>query len=186
VTAALRVFIMRHGETTWSLSGQHTGGTELPMVRTSPRLRTRQTCELAGFDARVRVDPDPAEWDYDDHEGQRSSDIRVERPDWDIWRDGRPGGETPTQVGARADRVIAHLMPLVGAVALFSHGQFARVLAARWLVMDVGNGRRFAPDPASISMLGFEDDAPDLPVIALWNASPAALGSVRASQSVPC
>jgi broad specificity phosphatase PhoE len=188
VIGLLRVFIVRHGETAWSLSGQHTGHTDLAlaqsgeqaarklgpaleqiafsMVLTSPRLRARQTCELAGFGGRAQVDPDLA--------------------DWDIWRDGYPDGETPAQVSVRADRVVAHLRSLVGAVALFSHGQFARVLAARWVGLAACHGQHFAFDPASISTLGFEADDPDRPVISLWNASPAALGGVRSSRSIPC
>lgn len=204
----LRVFLVRHGETAWSLSGQHTGRTELAltahgeqcarklgpaleqiafsMVLTSPRLRARQTCELAGFDGRAKVDPELAEWDYGAYEGMRSGDIRLEHPDWDIWRDGCPDGETVADVSARADRVVARLRPLVGAAVLFSHGQFGRVLAARWLGLEASDGKRFALDPASISTLGFEEDDAARPVISLWNAAPAALGGVRSSRSVPC
>jgi len=156
------------------------------MVLTSPRLRARQTCEMAGFDGRAQVDPELAEWDYGAYEGKRSADIRLEQPDWDIWRDGCPGGETVASVSARADRVVASLRPLVGAVVLFSHGQFGRVLAARWLGLDASDGKRFALDPASISTLGFGEDDPARPVISLWNASPAALGGVRSSRSIPC
>jgi broad specificity phosphatase PhoE len=208
VIGLLRVFIVRHGETAWSLSGQHTGHTDLAlaqsgeqaarklgpaleqiafsMVLTSPRLRARQTCELAGFGGRAQVDPDLAEWDYGAYEGKRTAAIRLDRPDWDIWRDGYPDGETPAQVSVRADRDVAHLRSLVGAVALFSHGQFARVLAARWVGLAACHGQHFAFDPASISTLGFEADDPDRPVISLWNASPAALGGVRSSRSIPC
>ena len=152
----------RGAETAWYLSGQHTGRTELAltahgeqgarklgpaleqiafsMVLTSPRLRARQTCELAGFDGRAQVDPELAEWDYGAYEGKRSADIRLERPDWDIWRDGCPDGETVANVSARADRVVARLRPVVDAVVLFSHGQFGRVLAARWLGLDASAG----------------------------------------------
>lgn len=204
----LRIFLVRHGETAWSLSGQHTGRTELALtahgeqgahklgraleqiafstVLSSPRLRARQTCELAGFDGRAQVDPELAEWDYGAYEGLRTADIRLERPDWDIWRDGCPEGESVADVCARADRVVARLRPLVGAAVLFSHGQFGRVLAARWLGLDAGDGKRFALDPASISTLGFEDEDPARPVISLWNAAPAALGGVRSSRSIPC
>jgi len=208
VIGLLRIFLVRHGETAWSLSGQHTGRTEVALtahgeqgarklgpaleqiafslVLTSPRQRARQTCELAGFDGRAQVDSELAEWDYGAYEGMRSTDIRLEHPGWDIWRDGCPGGETVADVSARADRVVARLRPLVGAVVLFSHGQFGRVLAARWLGLDASEGQRFALDPASISTLGFEADDHARPVISLWNASAAALGGVRSSRSIPC
>lgn len=197
----LRVFLVRHGETAWSLSGQHTGRTELAltahgeqcarklgpaleqiafsMVLTSPRLRARQTCELAGFDGRAKVDPELAEWDYGAYEGMRSGDIRLEHPDWDIWRDGCPDGETVADVSARADRVVARLRPLVGAAVLFSHGQFGRVLAARWIGAPVFEGQHLALHGASLGILGHEPHHPETPVIALWNAAPQFLPHIQ-------
>jgi probable phosphoglycerate mutase len=190
-----QIFLIRHGQTDWSLSGQHTGRTDLPLtahgevmaralepylrsivfsgVLTSPRLRARRTCELAGLGAVAKTDVDLAEWEYGDYEGLRTSEIRTLTPSWDIWRDGCPGGETPAQVGERADRVIARLQMFSGNVALFSHGQFGRVLAARWIELSASEGRRFALDPASISILGHEDVHPPHRVFALWNAPPS-------------
>ncbi|MGC2224456.1 MAG: histidine phosphatase family protein, partial [Methylocella sp.] len=166
----LQLYFIRHGETAWSLTGQHTGVTDVPLtahgeeearelepflrkikfarVLTSPRQRARRTCELAGFGASAAIEPDLSEWDYGDYEGRRSVDIRKERPDWNVFRDGCPGGETPAQVSDRADRLIAHLRALDGNVALFSHGQFGCVLAARWIGLPVLEGQHFALGPA--------------------------------------
>jgi probable phosphoglycerate mutase len=190
----LRIHFVRHAETAWSLTGQHTGRTDLPLtphgermardlapmlgrvsfatVLTSPSLRARETCTLAGLGAAAGRDPDLAEWNYGDYEGLRTAEIRRLHPDWDVWRDGCPGGETPEQVSDRADRLIARLAALTGNVALFSHGQFGRVLAARWIGLPAVEGRHFAIDPASIGILGFETDHPQRRVIALWNARP--------------
>jgi probable phosphoglycerate mutase len=191
MSAPLRIYFMRHGETAWSISGQHTGRTDLPLtphgeqmaralapalaavdfglVLCSPRLRARRTCELAGLGAHTEIESDLAEWDYGEYEGLRTAEIQQLRPDWDVWRDGCPGGEDPDQVGARADRLIARLQGLVGNVALFSHGQFARVLAVRWAGWPTLAGQHFAVDPATISILGFEPDHPHTRVIAMWN-----------------
>jgi len=193
MTATLQVYFIRHGETAWSLSGQHTGRTDLPLtpngeamaralaatlkgiaftqVWTSPRLRARTTCELAGLGAAAQTEASLAEWDYGDYEGLRTAEIRQLHPGWDIWQDGCPVGEMPTSAGARADRLIARLCELTGPVALFSHGQFGRVLAARWIGLPAAKGQHFAIDPASIGILGFEADHPQRRVIALWNAS---------------
>ena len=193
MTTPLQVYFIRHGETAWSLSGQHTGRTDLPLtpngeamaralataldgtaftqVWTSPRLRARTTCELAGLGTTAQTDAALAEWDYGDYEGLRTAEIRLRHPGWDIWQDGCPGGEMPANVGARADQLIARLSALTGAVALFSHGHFGRVLAARWIGLPVDEGQHFAIDPASIGILGFEADHPQRRVIALWNAS---------------
>jgi len=155
----VRLYLIRHGETEWSLSGQHTGRTDLPLtahgedearklepwlrpipfarVLTSPLQRARQTCELAGLGAAASVEPDLAEWNYGDYEGRLSRDIRKARPDWNVFRDGCPNGEMPGQVSARADRVVARLLALDGNVALFSHGQFSRALATRWIELSV-------------------------------------------------
>src|SRR5205085_31148 len=147
------VYLARHGETAWSLSGQHTGLTDLPLtergernarqlggrlkeltfakVFTSPLQRAIRTCELAGFGAVAEVDRDLVEWDYGQYEGRRTAEIRAERPDWQLFRDGCPGGETPEQVAARADRVISRVRAIAENVLLFSSGHFIRVLAAR-------------------------------------------------------
>ncbi|MCX7277802.1 MAG: histidine phosphatase family protein [Burkholderiales bacterium] len=192
----LQLFLIRHGETAWSLSGQHTGVTDLPLtmrgehmaralvtvlrhssfsqVLTSPRLRARRTCALAGLASTAETVPDLAEWDYGEYESLRTHEIRGRRPDWDIWRDGCPGGETPTAVSARADRLIDRLRRLSGNVALFSHGQFGRVLATRWIELAVQEGRHFVLDPASVSILGLDREQALRPVIALWNAVPGA------------
>ena len=203
----LRIFLVRHGETAWSLTGQHTGLTDLAlttsgetqgralapalaeiafaMVLTSPRRRARETCELAGLGDRAEIDPDLAEWDYGAYEGLRTAEIRAVHPGWSVWRDGCPEGEMPDDISARADRVIARLRNAVGTVALFSHGQFGRVLAARWLGLPARDGQGFALAPASVSALGFEDGDPSRPVISLWNAAASALGGIRPSNRVP-
>ena len=192
--APLQLYFIRHGETAWSLSGQHTGRTELPLtphgeamaralapmlrglhftqVLTSPRLRARSTCALAGFGASAaQTEPDLAEWDYGAYEGLRTAQVHLQRPGWDVWEDGCPGGEMPVEVAARADRLIERLGGLSGKVALFSHGQFGRVLAARWIGLPVVQGQHFAIDPASIGILGAETHHPQRRVISLWNAS---------------
>ena len=197
----LQVYFMRHGETAWSLSGRHTGRTDVPLtphgevmarqlaaalegvafsqVLASPRLRARATCELAGLGAVAQTEPSLVEWDYGDYEGLRTSDIHALRPDWDVWEDGCPGGETPIEVAERADQLIARLRGITGNVALFSHGQFGRALAARWIGLPVVQGQHFSIDPASIGILSFETDHPHRPVISLWNAT--ASGGLRAA-----
>jgi broad specificity phosphatase PhoE len=191
----LRLYLVRHGETEWSLSGQHTGRTDISLtsrgeegarelapylrgivfarVLTSPRQRTRQTCELAGLMGAAEIEPDLAEWDYGDYEGKRSLDICKERPGWDIFRDGCPGGEAPAQISDRADRLLSRLGALEGNVALFSHGHFGRVLAARWIGLPVIDGGHFALGTASLGILGREHSHPETPVLALWNFSPS-------------
>jgi broad specificity phosphatase PhoE len=182
--------LARHGETAWSLSGQHTGRTDLPLTErgeraaralgerlrgrkftrifTSPLQRAVRTCELAGFGSASEIDPDLAEWDYGEYEGRRTAEIHAERPGWLLFRDGCPGGEAPEQVGARADRVIARLRAVSGDVLVFSSGHFLRVLTARWLGLDVAAGRYFLLGTASLSALGHEHDRTE-PVIRLWN-----------------
>jgi broad specificity phosphatase PhoE len=194
VSAPLQLYLIRHGETAWSLNGQHTGRTDLPLtlhgqqmarglaralsrvafvqVLTSPRLRARDTCEHAGLGAQAGIEPALAEWDYGDYEGLRTAEIHRRRPDWDLWMHGCPGGELPASAGARADGLLARLLVAEGPVALFTHGQFARVLAARWIGLAVDQGRHFAVEPASIGILSFERAHPLRRVIALWN-SPA-------------
>jgi len=183
---------MRHGETAWSITGQHTGLTDIALtphgedearalaprlrtmhftkILTSPLLRARQTCELAGFGGAGEIDPDLVEWNYGDYEGKRTVDIHEERPGWNVWRDGCPHGETPANISDRADRLLARLRELSGRVALFSHGQFSSALAARWIGLAVIEAQHFALSPASISILAHEAGHPMVPVIALWNA----------------
>ncbi len=190
---ALYLYLIRHGETEWSLSGKHTGHTDIALtpngedearalghrlrniafdhVLTSPLKRALQTCQWVNLDKTPEMEPDLAEWDYGDYEGQRSVDIRQTRPDWNIYQDGCPGGEMPTQVSARADRLIARLCKLDGNVALFTHGQIGCVLAARWIGLAVLDAQHFMLGTASFSMLAFDPHHPDVPVIALWNAS---------------
>jgi len=191
LTQHLRAHLIRHGETAWSLTGQHTGYTDLALtahgedearglaqrlrpngftrVLVSPRLRARQTCELAGFASASEIEPDLAEWDYGDYEGCRSVDIRKEHPDWSIWRDGCPHGETTVEVSERADRVIAKLCTMHGNIALFSHGQFGAALAARWIGLPLIEGQHFALHTASLSILGYEPVRPGRRLIELWN-----------------
>jgi len=191
---APQVYFIRHGETAWSASGRHTGRTEIPLtengerearslaarlravtfsrVLTSPRQRAHRTCELAGLGASAEMDPDLAEWDYGDYEGKLSAEILRERPGWLLFRDGCPNGESPEQVSGRADRVVARLRALNGRIAVFSHGHFGRVLAARWVGLPVGAGERFLLDPASLTILGFEHGNPAAPVIELLNELP--------------
>jgi len=184
------VYLARHGETAWSLSGQHTGTTDLPLtergernarnlgtrlkglafarVFTSPLQRAARTCELAGFRAVAKVDPDLREWNYGQYEGRTTGDIHKERPNWNLFRDGGPGGETPAETGARADRVIARLRAAPGDALLFSSGHFLRVLAARWLGFEPAAGERFLLITASLSALSYEHNLSQ-PVIRLWD-----------------
>jgi broad specificity phosphatase PhoE len=184
------IYLARHGETAWSLSGQHTGLTDLPLtergernasrlgerlktltfakVLTSPLQRAARTCELAGVAASAEVDRDLLEWNYGQYEGRRTAEILVERPDWQLFRDGCPGGETPDQVGVRADRVVSRMRGIQGDVVLFSSGHFLRVLAARWLGLEPASGRCFLLGTASLSALGSEHNRSQS-VIRLWN-----------------
>ena len=185
------VYIARHGDTAWTLSGQHTGLTDLPLnamgeqharqlgqrlkgmtfasVFTSPLQRAARTCELAGFGAVAETDPDLVEWNYGDYEGKRSDEILCQRPDWQLFRDGCPGGESPGQIGERADRVVQRVRKVGGDVLLFSSGHFIRVLAARWLALGPGSaGKHFLLNTASLSALGYEHNLSQ-PVIRLWN-----------------
>ncbi len=184
------VYLARHGETAWSLTGQHTGWTDLPLtergernarrlgerlkgltfaqVLTSPLQRAARTCELAGFGKVAEVDRDLVEWNYGRYEGRRTAEILAECPGWQLFRDGCPEGESPAQVGARADRVIQRVRCVSGDVLLFSSGHFLRVVAARWLGLEPAGGRYFLLSTASLSALGFEHD-PSEPVIRLWD-----------------
>jgi broad specificity phosphatase PhoE len=185
------IYVARHGETAWSLSGQHTGVTDLPLtdrgernarrlgerlkglsfakVFTSPLQRAARTCELAGFGAGAEVDRDLLEWNYGEYEGRRTAEILAERRDWQLFRDGCPGGESPGQIGARADRVVSRLRAIQGDVLLFSSGHFLRVLAARWLGLEPAAGRYFLLSTASLGMLAYEHNSRSEPVIRLWN-----------------
>ena len=184
------IYLARHGETAWSLSGQHTGLTDLPLtergeqnaralgqrlkglnftkVFTSPLQRARRTSELAGFGTAADVDRDLLEWNYGQYEGRRTAEIHAVRPDWQLFRDGCPGGESPDQVGARADRVVGQMRSVEGNVLLFSSGHFLRVLAARWLELEPAAGRFFLLSTASLSALGYEHNRSQ-PVIRLWD-----------------
>ena len=185
------IYVARHGETAWSLSGQHTGLTDLPLtergernarrlgerfkglsfakVFTSPLQRATRTCELAGFGAAAEIDRDLLEWNYGEYEGRRTAEILAERPGWQLFRDGCPGGESPDQIGARADRVVSRLRAIHGDVLLFSSGHFLRVLAARWLGLEPAAGRYFLLSTASLGTLAYEHNNLSEPVIRLWN-----------------
>jgi len=195
--APLRLYLIRHGETEWALSGRHTGCTDIPLtpngedearelgkhlrdirfaqVMTSPLQRAQQTCALVGLNQAPEIEPDLTEWDYGDYEGKRSVDIRKERPDWTIFRDGCPQGEMPAQISARADRLLARLCKLDGNIALFSHGQFGGVLATRWIELAVIEAQHFPLGTASVSIFTFDSHHPTVPVIALWNTAPHSL-----------
>ena len=184
------VYLARHGETAWSISGQHTGRTDLPLtqrgeenarklgerlkgltfakVLTSPLQRASRTCELAGFGTAAESDRDLFEWNYGEYEGKRTAEILAERPDWQLFRDGCPGGETPAQVGARADHVVNRIRAAGGNVLVFSSGHILRVLAARWLGLEPAAGKFFFLSTASLSLLTYEHDKTE-PVIRLWN-----------------
>jgi len=184
------IYLARHAETAWSLSGQHTGLTDLPLtergernarwlgerldglkfsqVFTSPLRRAAHTCELAGLGALAQVDPDLVEWNYGQYEGRRTQEIHETHPGWQLFRDGCPGGESPEQVAARADRVVRRLRAVNGDVLLFSSGHFLRVLAARWLGLEVRAGRYFVLSTASLSALGYEHSLAE-PAIVLWD-----------------
>ncbi len=190
----LKLYLVRHGETEWSLSGQHTGNTDVPLtpngedearalatrlrnipfahVLSSPRLRAYRTCELAGLGT-PDLNRDLSEWDYGAYEGSRTVDIRKDRPSWDLWKDGCPDGEMPEDVSMRADRLIAHLLTLQGNIALFSHGHFGCALAARWIDLSIADGQRFVLDPASLSSLGYAPRHLETRVILTWNLSAA-------------
>ena len=186
------VTLVRHGETAWSASGRHTGLTDIPLtpegerkarglrdrlkrvafdrVFTSPLQRAARTCELAGFGAAAKIDPDLVEWDYGDYEGLTTREIQAQRPGWRLFRDGCPNGAQARDVGARADRIIAHLRAADDKAIVFSSGHILRVLAARWLGLEPAEGRLFKLDTASVSILGYEHDK-DEPAVALWNST---------------
>jgi broad specificity phosphatase PhoE len=185
------IYIARHGETAWTITGQHTGLTDLPLtpqgecnarglagrlnglafarVFTSPLQRARQTSTLAGFGSVAEVESDLVEWDYGEYEGLRSKEIRAKRPDWELFRDGAPGGESPAQVMARADKVCKRVRDEKGNVLLFTSGHFIRVLAARWIGLEPSvHSTSFLLSTASLSVVGYDQDL-SRPVIRLWN-----------------
>jgi broad specificity phosphatase PhoE len=182
------VVLVRHGETEWTLSGQHTGRTDIPLtergreqaralaaelarwrfalVLTSPLARAKETCRLAGLAEHAAERDELMEWDYGAYEGRKTIEIREEQPGWTLWGDGVPEGETAAEVGARVDRVIAELRSVAAEAAVFAHGHVLRVLAARWLGLEPDAGRLFALDPATISVLGYERETA---VLRVWN-----------------
>jgi broad specificity phosphatase PhoE len=182
------IVLVRHGETEWSVSGQHTGRTDIPLtdagrrqaeavggrlspwtfarVLSSPLSRAVDTCRLAGLGDAVELTDDLLEWDYGDYEGRRTVDIREERPGWVLWTDGAPGGETVEEVGRRADRVLAMARATDGDVAVFAHGHLLRVMGARWMDLPPGHGARLAMSTSALSVLGWERETP---VIQRWN-----------------
>ena len=184
-----QIYLIRHGETEWSLSGQHTGTTDIPLtengrkvarllepvlaketfalVLTSPLERARQTCELAGLGERAEIDSDLMEWNYGQYEGLTPKQIRAQAPEWMLFNDGCPGGESPEQVGARVDRVIARVRAVEGHVALFAHGHIFRVFAARWLGLPATAGCHFLLDTATLNILGYYRG---IPAVKRWNA----------------
>jgi probable phosphoglycerate mutase len=184
------VYLVRHGETAWSLTGQHTGLTDLPLtergranaarlrvrlagltevkVLTSPLQRAVQTSEIAGFGGRAEKDPDLVEWNYGEYEGRTTAEIRAKRPDWQLFRDGCPGGESVAQIGARVDRVVSRLKGFQSNALIFSSRHFLTVLAARWVGMEPAGGQFFLLSTASVSALGYDHNASE-PVIRLWN-----------------
>jgi broad specificity phosphatase PhoE len=183
-----QIWLFRHGETEWSLSGQHTGRTDLPLtaagrrraqaigrrlsgrpfalVLSSPLVRALETCRLAGYGDVAATTPDLMEWDYGDYEGRRTVDIQKERPGWSLWRDGVPGGEMIDEVAARTRKVIETAMAADGDVALFAHGHVLRVLTARWLDLAPDAGQLFELGTAAVSVLGYEHDTR---VVVKWN-----------------
>jgi probable phosphoglycerate mutase len=186
-----RIYLARHGETAWSLAGQHTSYTDVALtargqekaralgerlkafsfvqVLTSPMQRARATCELAGLISTASLEPDLKEWNYGEYEGLKTDEILKQRPGWSLFRDGCPGGETPHQVGLRADRIISRLRAARGDVVIFSHGHLLRTLAARWLGLAVRAGQHFVLNAGSLSILGYEHERRDEPVVVLWN-----------------
>ena len=187
------LWLMRHGETEWSLSGAHTGSTDIPLtdagranasaigsylagrrfalVLVSPLQRARETCRLAGQDRAAVIDPNLVEWDYGDYEGRTTTQIQADKPNWSLWTDGVPHGESVDEVAARADAVIARAVAVDGDVALFAHGHILRILTSRWLGLPPADGRLFALGTGSVSTLGYERQTR---VITRWNLSPSA------------
>ncbi len=193
----LSLFLVRHGQTEWSLSGRHTGSTDIPLtndgedearalqpylarihfdyVFTSPMQRAKQTCALAGLGNHAETEPDLSEWDYGDYEGRTSAEIYKTRPGWLVFADGCPGGELPAQVQTRTDRLLTRLAAMRGNVALFSHGQISLVMAALWIGLPVLAGQHFLLGTASLNILSVNPAHPNIRVVSLWNATPTFL-----------
>lgn len=189
----IRIYLIRHGEIQWSITGQHTGRTDIPLtthgesqarelvksfsgikfshVLTSPQQRAQRTCQLAGLSSIATIEADLVEWNYGDYEGQRSADICKQKADWNLFRDGCPDGEMPLQVSERADRLIRKLRQLKGNIALFSHGQFGCVLATRWIGLPIVEAQHFALKTASFGVLSYDPHHPEVAVISMWNAT---------------
>jgi len=198
-----RVFLIRHGETEWSLSGQHTSITDIPLTengRTMPRLlapilakvtfariftsplkRARETCELAGLGERAEIDHDLVEWNYGDYEGLTTKEIHAKTPDWMLFRDGCPGGDGPEDVARRVDSVIGRVRAVEGDVALFAHGHVFRVFVARWIGLQATAGCHFILDTATVGVLGYYRD---VPAIKRWNA-PVAVEGIQIDPPLP-
>ena len=198
----LRIYIIRHGETEWTVSGQHTGSTDIPLtlkgeesvrrlgdqlrdvnfshVFTSPMLRARQTCQLVGLAMQAGTDVDLREWNYGDFEGQTARQIILARPDWNLFRDGAPNGEAPLEVSHRADRVIHRLRELQGNIAIFTHGHFGRCLGVRWIGLGVETATCFLLGTVSVSILGYQHNCADEPAIYLWNSTELESKDLRA------
>ena len=201
--AAHEVFLIRHGETEWSLNGRHTGISDIPLtangravarlwqpyaaarafalVLSSPLQRARETCELAGLGAQAQIDSDLREWDYGEYEGLTPQQIRATQPDWLIFRDGCPHGESPAQVGTRVDRVIARIRAVSGDVVVFAHGHVLRVFAARWLGLPASAGSHFLLETATLCVLSSYHG---VPAVRRWNA-PLVPSQVRQSSQAP-
>lgn len=194
-----KLYLIRHGETEWSLSGRHTGRADIALtahgeeqarglaaplgtiefahVFASPRQRARRTCELALPGRKPDIAEELAEWDYGTYEGKRTAEIREERPDWDLWTDGCPAGESPADVSARVDRLIDRLLAMQGNLALFSHGHLGCALATRWIGLAIADGKHFVLDPASLGILASAPRHDDVRTVSLWNASAQALSA---------
>jgi len=199
--ATQEVFLIRHGETEWSLNGRHTGSSDIPLtekgrqvarlwqpyaaarsfglVLSSPLQRARETCELAGLAGQAQIEDDLREWNYGDYEGLTPQQIRAAQPKWQIFRDGCPGGESPDQVGARVDRVIARIRAVTGDVALFAHGHVLRVFGARWLELPASAGSHFLLETATLCALSSYHG---VPAVKRWNA-PLVIGAARRQET---
>jgi broad specificity phosphatase PhoE len=191
IAVPLHLYLIRHGETEWAMSGRHTGSSDIPLttngerearelgrhirdidftqVLCSPLKRAQRTCELVGLDQAPEIEPDLAEWAFGDFEGLHLAEILKIHPGWDVLADGCPNGEMPAQILARTDRLIARLRKLKGNVALFSHGKFGGILAARWIGLPITESSHFPLGTASVSMLGYDHHHPEVSVIDLWN-----------------
>ncbi len=204
---SLRLYVIRHGTTEWSLSGQHTGRSDIELsekgkaeakgiaarthniefseVLVSPLQRARDTCELAGFSRLARTEADLIEWDNGDYEGLTAKEIRGSRPGWNLFRDGCPNGESPDEISVRVDRLIDSLTKMQGNVALFTHGHFGRSLAARWIGQPVEFGQYLLLDTASVSVLCYHRDNQEQPAILLWNSSSFELSDDLSDPTLP-